>query len=166
MIVWERMEGLDEELAFPLFEMYIADGTERDTSAGIERINHPFGSWAMLQLVLKHPEHIGRYVIEFELGTVFQASLALDFLHVFPSQAHLEQFALLRKRLLQGANDFGHGRATATGECDHMTIAGNINTCAVVSSSDQPGSMIVEQFRMDRSAKDAQRMFRYGRPDG
>lgn len=105
-------------------------------------------------------------MIEFELGAVSQASFALDFLHVFPSKAHLEQFALLRKRLLKGADHLGHGGATAAGKSDHMTIAGNVNTCSIVGSSDQPGSMIMKKFRMDRSAKDAQRMFRYGRPDG
>ena len=166
MIVWERVEGLNEELAIPLLEMHVADSAKRNAPAGIERIDHSFWGRAMLQLVLQHPKHIGRDMIEFKLGAVSQASFALDFLHIFSTQAHLKQFALLRKRLLEGTDNFSHGGSATACESDHMTIAGNIHTGAVVSSSDQPGSMIGEQLWVDRSAKDAQRMFRDGGPDG
>lgn len=155
------MEGLDLELPFPLFDMNVADRAKRNAATGIEGMDHSFGGWTVLQLVLQHPKHIGGDVIQFELGMVLHPPLPLDFFDVFASQVHFEQFALLGKGLLEGADDLGHGGAAAAGESNDVSVAGDIDSGSVMRSRDQPCSVIREQFGMDRSAKDAQHMLRY-----
>lgn len=59
VVVGKGVEGLDGQLAFASFDVDEADSAEGDTAAGIERMNHFVAGTAALQLVLKHPEHIG-----------------------------------------------------------------------------------------------------------
>lgn len=165
MIVRESVEGLNEKLAFFLLDVNVADRAKRNPTAGVEGVDHPFGRGALSQLGLQHPEHIGGDPFQFELRRIPQAPFALKFFHVFATQIHLDQFALLRQGLLERADDFRHRRATAARKRDDVTVAGDVDASAIVTSSNQTRPMVGEKLRMDRSAKNAQRMFRYGGAD-
>ena len=155
------MKCLDEQLAFPLFEVHLAQGSEGNAAAGVKRVDHPLGGRTILKLGLQHPKHIGGNSIQFELRGVSQPALSLDFLDVLASQVHLEQLALLRQRLLDRTDDFGHGGTAFAGEGNHVPVAGDIDSGLIMGPGNQSSAVVGEQFRVDRSAKDAQRMFRY-----
>lgn len=72
------MERLDEQLAFSLFDVDKADGSKCDTSTRVKGMNQFVFALARLQLVVQHPEHVGRDMLQFKLGVVGHALLAID----------------------------------------------------------------------------------------
>jgi len=58
-------------------------------------------------LVLEHPKHFGREVFEFELRAVSQAAFPFEFIGGSSAKWQGKELALLWKRLLLGADDFG-----------------------------------------------------------
>ena len=77
------MKRLDEQLSFTLFDVNKAHCTESDSAAGIKGMNQFVFALAGLQLIVEHPEHVGRNMFEFELSVVGHSLLAIDLLNAF-----------------------------------------------------------------------------------
>jgi len=93
------MKRLDEQLAFPLFDMDEADGTKCDTSTRVKGLNHLVFAFAGLQLIVQHPEHVRRHVLQFKLGMVSHPLLAIDLLNILALEIRTDQTPFLRKQL-------------------------------------------------------------------
>jgi len=165
VVVRKGMEGLDGQLAFAGFDVDEADRAERDTAAGVERVDHFVAGSAALQLVLQHPEHIGGDMLEFEARGVLQPSFSVEFFRVFSSQIEGEQPALLRKWLLDRSHHFRDGGPSAASEVDHMPIAGDIDSGSVVFPFERARAMRFEKLGVDRSSEDTEDMVCNGRSD-
>lgn len=152
------MERLHEKLAFTLLQVDVADGSEGNAATGVKGMDHAIGRAAALELVLKHPKHVCRDVVQFELGMVAQSTFPLQFFDVLASQVELKQFALLRQGLLKGSDNFGNRRPSTARKGDHVSVAGNVDASSIVLAFDQAGAVIDEQFGVNGSTKDAEDM--------
>jgi len=138
-VVGEGVKGLNQELTFPFFDMDKTHSSKSDSAARIERVNQFVFASTRLQLVVEHPEHIGRYVFQFELRVVRHTSFSFDLFDVLTLEIGDYQSSLLREQLFGGANDFAHHHGTASKGND-VPIAGDINLGRILAAFDGPAS--------------------------
>jgi len=93
------MERLDEQLAFPLFDVNEAYGTKCDASARVKGLNQLVFALAGLQLIVQHPKHIRRDMLQFKLGVVSHPLLTIDLLDILALEIGTDETSLLRKQL-------------------------------------------------------------------
>ena len=76
------MKCLDQKLPFPLFDVDETDGAERNASARIKGMNQFVFALARLQLVLEHPKHIRRDMLQLKLRVIGHALFAIHLLDI------------------------------------------------------------------------------------
>lgn len=137
-----------------------ADSAEGDSTAGVELMDQMVLGGAGFELILQHPEDLGRDLFEFKFRSISQAAFALDLFDVAALQEFRKEFPLAGEGLLDGPDDFGNRRAATASETYQVTIAGDIDPSPVVGPLDRSGFVGGKKFRMDRSSEDIQCVFR------
>jgi len=84
VIVRERMESLDQHLSFARLDVHKTDRTKRKPPARVERMHQLVLRRTRRKLIVQHPKHLCRNLLELKLRTVLQAPFALNLLDVTP----------------------------------------------------------------------------------
>ncbi len=75
MIVRERVNRLDQHRPLAEFDVDVAERAEGHPPTGVEAMDQTF-SWRFAQLVLYHPEHVGRDRFQLKMCFVAGADFA------------------------------------------------------------------------------------------
>ncbi len=158
------MEGLDEQLSLAFLDVHEAHRSKRDSTARIKGMNELILALAGLELIVKHPKHVGRDVFEFELSVVGHSLFAIHLFDVFPLEVGTHQPSFLWQKLFGRADDFCHYDGLGV-ERDDMAIASDINLGRVLGAFDGSTAIDTKEFGVKGSSKNVESMLGNCRSD-
>ncbi len=103
-------------------------------------------------------------MLQLKLGVIRHALLAIDSLDVLTFKVRTNQTPFLGSQLLGRANDLAHDDRTGI-ERDEMAVAGDIDSCGILTSINRSTAIDTEEFGVEGSSKNVKSMLGNCRSD-